>query len=436
MKNKFWFLTKHSIKKKINTKWFKVVNIILILLIVGICNIDRIISFFGGDFEAEKVVYILGEEQASFKQVFENNTFVDPSFKNKKIVLKNEAEKEKLKEDIKETEDIIIDIQKDDKEYLKTEIISFSSLDGLTKQSISSILGSVKTSYVLNQLDLKEKELNGLINPISIKEEVLNPNDGDNASKDILTTSSIVIFIVPFFILVVLLVQMIGAEINDEKTSRSMEIIISSVSPKVHFLSKLVAAISFVLIQALLFLIYGLIGLLVRNLVGSSGTDNLVSSFNQILEFFETTGVLSSLASSIVIIIALLLCNLFAFGVLSGILASMTTSTEDFQQLQAPVMIICVLGYYIAIMSSMFNGSIFIKIFSIIPFFSAMIAPVIYLVGQSSIWMLLSSLLVCIIFSFVLFYYGLRIYKVGILNYSSKDLWKKIFKSIKKDNQL
>ena len=33
--------------------------------------------------------------------------------------------------------------------------------------------------------------------------------------------------ILPFFMLVVILVQMIGAEVNDEKTTRGMEIIIS-----------------------------------------------------------------------------------------------------------------------------------------------------------------------------------------------------------------
>lgn len=31
---------------------------------------------------------------------------------------------------------------------------------------------------------------------------------------------------------------MIGAEINEEKSSKSMEIIVTSVSPKIHFLSK------------------------------------------------------------------------------------------------------------------------------------------------------------------------------------------------------
>ena len=45
--------------------------------------------------------------------------------------------------------------------------------------------------------------------------------------------------ILPFFMLTIFLVQMIGAEVNDEKTTRGMEIIISNVSPKTHFLQKL-----------------------------------------------------------------------------------------------------------------------------------------------------------------------------------------------------
>ena len=36
-----------------------------------------------------------------------------------------------------------------------------------------------------------------------------------------------------------------------------------------------------------------------------------------------------------------------------------------------------------------------------------------------------------IITNFILIKYGIKVYKVGILNYSSKDLWKKIFKAVK-----
>ena len=59
MKNKAKFLIKQSIKKKMDTKWFKVVNVILLILLVAIINIDNIISFFGGDFEEENKIYVI-----------------------------------------------------------------------------------------------------------------------------------------------------------------------------------------------------------------------------------------------------------------------------------------------------------------------------------------------------------------------------------------
>jgi len=59
MKNKFGFLVKYSLKKKIDTKWFKVVNILLCLLLVFLVNMDSIINFFGGDFNQKAKTYIV-----------------------------------------------------------------------------------------------------------------------------------------------------------------------------------------------------------------------------------------------------------------------------------------------------------------------------------------------------------------------------------------
>ena len=61
--------------------------------------------------------------------------------------------------------------------------------------------------------------------------------------------------------LIIFLVQMIGAEVNEEKTTKSMEIIISNVSPKTHFLSKVLSSNLFVIIQGLLLFVFGLIGI-------------------------------------------------------------------------------------------------------------------------------------------------------------------------------
>ena len=43
MKNKFKFLLRESIKKKIDTKAFKIINIVLLIVIVGLINLDSVI---------------------------------------------------------------------------------------------------------------------------------------------------------------------------------------------------------------------------------------------------------------------------------------------------------------------------------------------------------------------------------------------------------
>ena len=61
MKNKFKFLTRESIKKKIGTKSFKIVNIILFIIIVGLVNLDSVVKFFGGDFDEPINIYVVDE---------------------------------------------------------------------------------------------------------------------------------------------------------------------------------------------------------------------------------------------------------------------------------------------------------------------------------------------------------------------------------------
>ena len=108
----------------------------------------------------------------------------------------------------------------------------------------------IGTEHIL--YGLTEEEKTALSSPVEITETVLNEEDQSNETKQNVGSIVTTILIIPFFILIVTMVQMLGAEINDEKTSRGMEIIISSVPAKTHFLSKVVAAISYVLIQGIL----------------------------------------------------------------------------------------------------------------------------------------------------------------------------------------
>ena len=42
MNKKLWYLTRLSLNKKIKSKWFVVANIIILIVLVGILNIDYI----------------------------------------------------------------------------------------------------------------------------------------------------------------------------------------------------------------------------------------------------------------------------------------------------------------------------------------------------------------------------------------------------------
>ena len=44
MSKKFWYLTRVSLKKKIGSKWFLITNIILALAVIGIININFLIT--------------------------------------------------------------------------------------------------------------------------------------------------------------------------------------------------------------------------------------------------------------------------------------------------------------------------------------------------------------------------------------------------------
>ena len=428
MKNKAWFLIKQSLKKKMDTKWFKIVNALICLLLIGVINIDKIINVFGGDFKDTVNIYLTGDNNylEGFNAYFLTNKKILNDERTYEIAYSTDSV-DTLKEKIEDTNDIVVNINLDATEYLKADIISYNKIDTITYNLLSASLTGMKTSMALNYNGLSSEEMAKITSPISINRVVTNEKE-ITASEDA-TNMSLIVFLVPFFMLIVLLVQMIGAEINDEKTTRGMEIIISNVPAKVHLLTKIASSSIFVILQSLLLFTYSIIGILIHGgLSLGSGKSNIIGS---LVESLKISGTFDILLKGAPILIIIFLLSFFIYATLAGVLASMTTSAEDFQQLQTPLMIVLMLGYYIGIMASAFKGSIFIRIISYLPFLSSMVAPITYILGETSLIDLVISALILFISCLVLFKYGIRVYKVGILNYSSKDLWKKVFQSLK-----
>ena len=426
MNKKFWYLTKLSFNKKVKSKWFIATNIILLIAIVVLLNISSIIEFFGGDFDAKTDVLVV--DNANAYELFKTNLESIDTDSSFNISLSNDY-LENIKKELTD-EQLVIVLNPDSTEYLTSEVVSNNKLDSLTYQIILQALNSTKTTVGMTLANIDPNILATISSSITIDRTILNEEATTDENMDMIMSSVFPTLILPFFMLIIFLVQMVGGEICEEKTTRSMEIIISNVSPKVHLISKVLASNLFVILQGVLLIIYCIIAYLIRTSLEGSSLSSIID-FNSILNTLNASGMINSLILVIPLTLVMIILSFAAYALVAGILASMTVNIEDFNQLQTPIMLLSIAGYYLAIMAAMFDGSIFIRIISYIPFLSVFISPTLFLLGQITVIDMLISVVILILFIYVLLKFGLKVYKTGILNYSSGKVWSKLFKAFK-----
>lgn len=434
MEDKFKFLTKNSLKRKIKNKWFLVGNIIVALVIVGLINVDTIITKFGGDFENKTEIRVI--DNAGIYDLL-NKTSNDLQVENVNYILETKSVKESKKL-IKNTDNILLIINKDADNIINVEFISEKYIDGILFENISKTINTSKTFVALNNLNISDKQLATINKPVEIDRQFIDKsktNEKETANFILKATSAI--FVLPFFIAIIFLIQMIGAEVNEEKSTRSMEIIIGNVSPKVHFFSKILASNIFVIFQIIIMFAYSSMGLLVRKLTsGDTVVEKISAGFNvkAIINILKESDVMERLNYVIPLVIILIVLSFLAYSLLAGILASMTTNMENYQQLQTPIVIVSLIGYYLIALAPLFKGAVFIKIISVIPFISLSLAPALLITNDINVVTMITAIIFLIITNYILIKYGLKIYKQGILNYSETGLWKKMLRALKSND--
>lgn len=437
MKRKFMYLTGVSLKRKMKSKWFIIANFILALAIIAVANIDLIIKRFGGDFDDITKIYVIDNTKTSY-EVFNSNMlegikqYSEEEYEISLITETKESMVEKLKNEEDEKDSIVLIFDNNEENIINVEMISNDYISTISTSLINMAVNNTKVYLAVLKYEISEDEISALTSNVVIERTILDESkDSTEENMSAIMTTVFPVFILPFFMLVIILVQMIGAEVNDEKTTRGMEIIISNVSPKVHFFSKCAAGNIFIISQLFLIIAYLIMAVFVRVILTDTSVSVVSTQFTGLLSGLFPASFVSSLKYVIPLVLVLMIANLVAYSLLAGILASMTTNAEDFQQMQTPIMLIVLLGYYLAIMAGTFEGSILIRILGYTPFISAILSPSLLVMGEFAVIDVIISILITIVVIFLLVRYGLRIYKVGILNYSSGNLWKKMFKALK-----
>lgn len=413
LNKKQWFLTFFSLKRKIFKKSFIISNVVLLLLVTIFTNIDSIIRSFGGDFEESYTIYYNDDLEETNFELF--NLALSNGF----LEIENELFIYHESHDLLEDEDntVVVFMNSDLTATIKTnELISTQ-----VYTSITGALDAIKLENTVSRLDLTEQDIIDLRTPVLIDRIVVNDEDATEL-QGLIAEGLSVIIVMPLFFGLIMIIQMIGLEIFDEKSTKSMEVIMSNVDPKTHLKSKMFAANIFSLIQFGLIISYGLFG---------AGVRGVISRLSLPQVDLDIASYAKDLSSTFVLVIVLYILTNILYSMVMAILASTANEVDDYQKIISPLMILMVVGFYTAIFSPFFEGALFIKVMAFIPFFSLMIVPGLFASGQIGVGVVATIILIQAIFAYVIYRVGVPIYKQSVLDYSTDNVYKRLIKNIK-----
>lgn len=409
-----WTVAKFTIQEMIKRKTFIISNIIILLIIVLGFNIPRVLDSIKGDNEqldGNNIILVIDPDDI-YKGNLEklNKMNLGKNFK----VQNNGLTIDEIKEKIDKSEiyaAMVIANQNNEIhiEYVKDSINTSSQ----EPKQIIEALGELYVNVKIGQLGLSDEQLASLNPNFDIKFTQTNENPASGNVFAIMLLS-IVLFYAIYFC-----AYQVSSSITTEKTSKIMETLVTSTTPKTIVLGKTLGI--------------GIVGLLqVTSIIIVS-----VISCNLFLE----EGILSSIIdiSKITPKLAILTIIYFIFGYsLYSLLYALTGSTvskpEDINSSNTPVAILAVIGFYLSYFSMM-NPTSNINIFaSLFPFSAPFSMPFRVMMGTATPIQIILSLAIMAISIFIIAKVSIKIYSSAILNYGTKMSIKDIIKIYKDKN--
>jgi ABC-2 type transport system permease protein len=240
--NKFWIIAFHTYKTKLKTKSFIFTTIISALFFVGFANFQSIIDFFNKDDEKKTIAVI--DETGTIYHLYAKYVTSD------QIILKlfNGTEEEAKEKTTSGKFTGYIMISLDEQRLPKAVYKAMSITDSEINDALEHALQQVKTEMATAKIGLTQEQVQQLYEPVSFEKMAL---EKDAKSEEELNQARGLVYVLLFVIYfaVIMYANMIAMEVATEKSSRVMEILISSVSPIQQMFAKIIGVALLSLMQ-------------------------------------------------------------------------------------------------------------------------------------------------------------------------------------------
>lgn len=400
----FLFELKSFFKNKI----FVGITIFLAAAIALFMFFPRIAELFKNDTPAQKPVMLIAGETLETSGI--DRTF-KAAFKNYEVQIA-EPDEQKLSADVKDGKAECAFLISDDFTTYSYFVSNLSMYD--TNESVADeILLNVYRLVKLNEAGLTPEQT------AEIMQKRIKHTTHNLGKDQIQNFFYTYIMIFALYSVIILYGQMIASNVATEKSSKAMELLVTSAKPVSMMFGKVLAACIAGLLQ--LIVVFG----------------TALLSFNLNKDYWNGNMIVNSIfnipADLLIYMLVFFILGFFIYAFLYGAVGSTATKLEDINTSVMPITVLFIAGFLV-VMISLASGNLdgtFLKICSYIPFTSPMAMFTRIAMSVVPVHEIIISIAVLVISVIAVGIISAKIYRIGVLLYGTKPKLKDIIKMIK-----
>ena len=403
-----------TIKDMAKRKSFIISTLIILVLIVIGFNIPNIMKAIIGDNENAGETKLLIVDSSN---LFEGTL---PSINQMELgynvqVANNEISFDDIKGRIenKDIDRAMIIEPKEDGTYKLRYIVENMTQISSVPEDLVNVINTLYTNLQISKLGLTQEQIASLSPSFEFSIEQTEEQEVSGNIGAMMIMSLILFYAIYFC------AYQVSSSITTEKTSKIMETLVTSTSPRTIVLGKTIGI--------------GIVGLLQVMLIVATA---LISA-----KLFLEPGLIDSLLDVskftpylAIITIVYFILGYLAYALLYALTGSTVSKPEDIQSANTPVAILAVIGFYLAYFTMMNPTSELNQFAAIFPISSPFCMPFRIMMGIATTSDVILSIAVLAITILIIAKVAIKIYSNAILNYGTKMTFKDIVKVYRDKN--
>lgn len=241
--------------------------------------------------------------------------------------------------------------------------------------------------------------------------------DSDGKDMGVVVAEMLVpaIFSLVLFMMTALYGQSITKVVMAEKSSKLMEVLLTSIKPYALIFGKISAMSLIAIVQMFIWIALGVVGFFAGDIIADRIYPEYTNYLFQIIDMIKESGTGFSMGA-VIISLLFIVIGFLMYCVWAGFIASVVEKVDDVSTAMSLFQIPIMVGFMISYLGSLLEWKAVIKIAEYVPIVSPFVMPGDLLVGKTSVMEGVISLLLLAVFTFVMVLITGKVYKGKVFN--------------------